>query len=442
MTKRSLKKPIKLPSANSGGGLLDRRSFLILAGAGLTAPWVSSHGASAHAASARAGSPILAPSMGIAGGEFRNYGMPSPYEKEVIRWISHNRDVPGHGVSWTPLQQLEGILTPNGLHFERHHNGVPDIDPEQHQLLIHGQVRQPRIYDMNQLMRYGRRSRLCFVECGGNSNAGWNPTPIQAPLGMFHGLASCSEWSGIPLAALLDEVGLDEVGVKNRSETSLWIDAEGADGGGFHVSIPMDKALDDAILALYQNGERLRPENGYPMRLILPGFEAVTHVKWLRRLKIVEKPVMSRDETARYTELMPNGKSRQFTFIMHPKSLILRPSYGMNMQGEGIYEISGLAWSGFGRVRQVEVSADGGKSWAKADLEEPVQPCAFTRFRIPWHWHGQPAILKSRVTDEKGHRQPERADLLKRRGRFGYFHYHAILSWQIDSDGRIRHVYA
>ena len=422
----------------AGGGLLDRRLF-IKAGfvGGLTA---GLSGKTARADTAletqnhREESNLAQPFwMMQPGAPFSNYGQPSLYEKEAVRWITANSEAPGNGISWTPLHNLDGILTPNGLHFERHHNGVPDINPDHHQLLIHGLVKRPLTFSTESLLRYPMISRICFVECGGNSNAGWNPRPLQSKVGYFHGLASCSEWSGVPLALLLEEAGIQPEGV--------WIDAEGADAGAFHVSIPTAKALKDGFLALYQNGERLRPENGYPMRLILPGWEAVTHVKWTHRLNVVNQPVMSRDETAKYTEIQPDGMARQFTFVMEPKSLITKPSPGLTLHGPGLYQVSGLAWSGNGKVAQVDVSADGGQSWARADLQEPILDRCFTRFRIPWRWDGGAAILQSRVTDDTGVRQPTRSALIEKRGDNGYFHYHAIVSWKISPSGIISHVY-
>ena len=207
------------------------------------------------------------------------------------------------------------------------------------------------------------------------------------------------------------------------------------------MSIPLEKALDDAFLALYQNGERLRPENGYPLRLLLPGFEGVMNVKWLRRLTVTDSPVMARNETARYTELLPSGKAEMFTMTMEAKSLITSPSSGMRMQGPGLYQVSGLAWSGNGKVSKVEVSADGGESWAEAELQEPVLDRSFTRFRMPWQWQGQDSVLKSRVTDETGYRQPERTELINNKGRHGFFHYNAIVSWKVESGGDVIHVY-
>lgn len=410
----------------AGGGLLDRRLFLkkgLAFGAG-----------AALVGHMRQGLAEEPPWMKTPGEPFTNYGRPSPHEKEAIRWISANSGAPGNGISWTPLHKLEGIVTPNGLHFERHHNGVPQIDPHQHRLLIHGLVENPLSFGIEDLLRYPMVSRLCFVECGGNSNAGWHEEPIQTPVGYFHGLASCSEWTGVPLAVILDEAGL--------RPDARWLISEGADAAAMNISIPVEKALDDAMLALYQNGERLRPENGYPLRLILPGWEAVLSVKWLRRLQAANQPVMARNETAKYTELLPSGKARQFTFVMDAKSIITFPSPGQHLRGPGLYQISGLAWSGRGRIKRVDISADGGRSWAEAALQEPVLPQCFTRFRLPWRWDGSPLVLKSRAVDETGYVQPERRALIAERGRHGYFHYNAIVSWAVAADGTMSHVYA
>ena len=420
MTVKNDLKPI------AGGGLLDRRLFLKK---GLT------FSAVVLSTDALAQSEHYRPeSSKIAGDPFSNYGLPSKYERETIRWTMGNSMAEGNGVSWTPLQDLEGTITPNGLHFERHHNGVPEIDPEQHQLLIHGLVDKSLLFEVEDLLRYPMTSLLCFIECGGNSNAAWRSKPIQTKLGYFHGMASCSEWTGVPLRLLLAEAKL-----KGRAK---WLVAEGADASLMNVSLPLDKALDDCIIALYQNGERIRPENGYPLRLIVPGWEGVVNVKWLRRLHVTNRPVMTRNETSKYTELMPSGKARQFTFVMEAKSLITSPSFGHKLDKQGFYQISGLAWSGHGKIKKVEVSADGGKTWATADLQEPVLSKCFTRFRIPWQWNGEKVILKSRAIDETGYVQPEREELVKQRGTHGYFHYNAIVSWEIDCDGRITHVYA
>ncbi len=412
----------------AGNGLLDRRLFLlksfrVLGFAGLSASTLS----------AAQAVPPEEPWMHAPGAPLRNYGSPSPHEASLVRWISAPPEIPQNGISWTPLHELDGMITPSGLHFERHHNGVPLIDPALHALVIHGLVERPLKFDIVALKRYPRVSRILVLECGGNSNAGWNPQPIQTPAGYFHGLVSCSEWTGVPLSLLLNEAGI--------KPQASWLIAEGADAFGMTLSLPRAKLMDDCFLALFQNGEPLRPEQGYPLRLIVPGWEGVTHVKWLRSLQAVTAPVMARNETSRYTELQPDGRARMFTFRMDAKSLLTAPSAGMKLSASGVYELSGLAWSGRGRIARVEVSADGGTSWADAALGTPVLPQAFTRFRIPWRWQGQEAVLQSRATDETGYRQPARAELLAERGRHGYFHYNAIVSWAVQRDGAVRHVY-
>ncbi len=413
----------------AGNGLLCRR--LLLKG-GLALSTAAPLAAAATAAPGRAAP--RPPWMNVPGAPFTPYGKPSEFEDEVVRFPAPNRLVRNNGAAWTPLHRLEGMITPNGLHYERHHNGVPQIDPARHELLVHGLVERPSFFRVADLLRYPLRSQICFIECGGNSNAGWNKAPSRAEAGYFHGLVSCSEWAGVPLSTVLAEAGL--------RPQAKWLIADGADAFAMNISIPIEKVLDDAMLALYQNGERLRPENGYPLRLLLPGWEGVLNVKWLRALKAVERPIMARNETARYTELLPSGKARMFTFTMEAKSLITSPSGGMVLKhGPGLYQISGLAWSGRGHIQRVDVSADGGASWAPAELQEPVLPKAFTRFRIPWRWNGAPAVLKSRAVDETGYVQPERAQLVAARGRQGFYHYNAIVAWSVDETGGVTHIY-
>lgn len=405
----------------AGNGLLDRRLFLTHTLAfGAIAPV-------AHAAVPDE------PWMKTPGAPFTNYGTPSPYEREVVRWIAATEAAPSNGVSWSPLHELDGIVTPSGLHFERHHNGVPQIDPVAHRLLVNGEVEHALTFTVDALLRYPRVSRFLVIECGGNSNAGWHEKPIQTSAGYFHGLVSCSEWTGVPLRLLLDEAGV--------GAGADWIIAEGADAFGMSISLPLAKAREDCLIALFQNGERLRPEQGYPLRLLVPGWEGVLNVKWLRTLTLAGEPVMARNETARYTELQPDGSARMFTFVMDVKSLITRPSGGMRLVSPGLHELSGLAWSGRGRIARVEVSADGGASWAEAALSDPVLPQCFTRFRLPWQWNGARCVLQSRATDETGAVQPTRAALVGARGRRGYFHYNAIVSWQVDADGVLTHTY-
>ena len=425
----------------AGGGLLHRRALLRRGLVFASASTGTAFAAAAESGGAPSTDQVVAHASGdfpawmrTPGEPFSGYGQPSKHENQIVRRIGSNRLAPGNGVSWTPLEDLEGFITPTGLHFERHHNGVPAIDPAQHTLTIHGRVRQPLAFGVADLLRYPMRSQLIFIECGGNSNAGWHTVPIQRPVGSFHGMVSCNEWTGVPLSLLLAEAGVDA--------SATWAVAEGADAIAMNVSVPLGKLMDDCIVALYQNGERLRPEHGYPLRLIVPGWEGVLNVKWLHRLELTDQPVMARNETAKYTELQPDGKARQFTFVMEAKSLITSPSHGQHLGAPGYFQISGLAWSGRGRIRRVEVSADGGQTWADAELQAPVLPRCLTRFRAPWQWSGRPAILQSRATDETGDVQPARRTLIAQRGSNGYFHCNAIVSWGVDEDGDVTHVYA
>ena len=419
----------------AGGGLLDRRLFLLSSGAGIVAGATALAPRATHAGSIGEHAPAWMKAPGLP---LRAYGSPSPYEQHVVRAVLpiYGDMAPGTGVAFTPLQHLNGTITPNGLHFERSHNGVPEIHPEQHEVLIHGMVEQPLTFTIDSLLRYPMESRLCFIECSGNSFFLSNlfPEAQQVPLGHIHGLVSCAEWTGVPLAALLDEAGV--------LPSASWVLAEGADAAAMSRSIPLDKVLDDTLVALFQNGERIRPEQGYPVRLVVPGFEGNMNVKWLRRIKLTDRPTQTKDETSKYTELMPDGESRQFTFTMGVKSTITRPSAGLTMQGPGLYEVSGLAWSGHGAISKVEVSADGGVTWADAQLQEPVSSLCLTRFRVPWEWTGEPIILQSRAYDSVGNVQPARSAWSMQYAAGQLYHCNAIQSWQINEDGSIVNVYA
>jgi sulfane dehydrogenase subunit SoxC len=372
--------------------------------------------------------------MKAPGRPFSAYGTPSKWQEKVQRIYTIAPGRAGTGVSRTPLHLLEGTITPGGLHFERHHNGVPDIDPARHELFIHGMVKRPVAFSLDALMRYPMETRIHFVECSGNSGIFSAPQPQQVTAGELNGLLSCSEWTGVRLSTLLAEAGIDK--------EAKWVIAEGGDAAAMSRSIPLEKCMDDAMIALYQNGEAIRPEQGYPMRLLLPGFEGNMNVKWLRRLNVIDAPVDARDETSHYTELMPSGKARQFLFAMGAKSVIVKPSFGMSMKGAGIYEISGLAWSGAGRVSKVEVSVDAGKTWTLAALTGPVLPKAVTRFRLPWHWDGRPTTLMSRATDEAGGTQPTRASWIAEYAPGQGYHFNGIQIWGIDADGTVKNVYA
>jgi sulfane dehydrogenase subunit SoxC len=414
----------------AGNGLLHRRLFLTRGASALGAA-----GMTLLTARSAAAAPLEVPAtMKVPGTPSSGYGERSRFESNVQRITNGAPPTPGTGGSRTPIEHLEGIITPNSLHFERHHNGIPDIDPDQHRVLIHGLVERPLLFSLDALSRYPLVSRIQFLECSGNSGALNGAEPPQQTAGGLHGLVSCANWTGVPLSILLDEAGVKPEG--------KWLLAEGADSAGMSRSVPMAKALDDAFLALYQNGERLRPSNGYPVRLFLPGWEGNTNVKWLRRIKVTAAPTMTKDETSKYTDLLPNGRAMMFTFPMGVKSVITSPSGTQKMQGAGLYQISGIAWSGAGKIRRVEVSADGGKSWAQAALDEPVLSKALARFRLPWRWDGSPSVLMSRATDEAGNVQPARAALLNDRGPNYRYHYNAIQSWRVTPAGEVANVYA
>jgi sulfane dehydrogenase subunit SoxC len=416
----------------AGNGLLDRRTFLTTGAGALSA---GAFMAFAPSGAGATGPPEIAAEMKVAGAPFSAYGSPATFEREVTRTLIRSQPgTTGSGASRTPLEALEGTITPSGLHFERHHNGVPAIDPAQHQLLVHGMVSRPLTFSVASLLRYPMVSRIHFLECSGNSQLMYQPTPPTLTCGQTHGLVSGSEWTGIPLRLVLAEAGVD-----SRAD---WILAEGADAAAMTRSVPMAKAMDDAMLALYQNGERLRPENGYPVRLFLPGYEGNMSVKWLRRIKVTDTPTMTKDETSKYTDLQADGKSLMFTYPMEVKSVITRPAPGLRMTGKGLYEISGIAWSGRGKIRKVEVSADGGQTWADAALSAPVLAYALTRFRIPWKWNGAPTVLKSRATDDTGRVQPTRDALIAEHGVKAIYHYHAIQAWSVESSGEVKNVYA
>ncbi|MGY3614616.1 sulfite dehydrogenase [Bradyrhizobium sp. USDA 10063] len=359
------------------------------------------------------------------------YGTPSMYEKGVVKNVSKTLQQYLSASGRTPLQELDGIITPNGLFYERHHGGVPTIDPAQHRLMVHGLVDRALIFTMDDIRRFPSQSRIHFIECSGNPVY---TKPYGKTASDLVGLVSCAEWTGVMLKDVLTEAGLQE--------EAKWLVAEGADAAALTRSIPIEKCLDDAMLVYSQNGERLRPQQGYPLRLLLPGFEGNMNIKWLRRLKAVAEPVYSREETSKYTDLMPDGTAREFTFYMEAKSIILRPSGGQKLNGTGFHEISGIAWSGHGKIRRVEVSVDDGKSWQIAELQEPVLTRALTRFRLPWQWDGTPAVIQSRAIDETDYVQPTLAELLAVRGVNHYYHNNAIWPWRIAANGEVSNALA
>ena len=402
-------------------GAVSRR-FLFAAGA---ASAMASHAAAAEIP------PDSTRTPGRATGADGGYGARSPFEKD--RRVPG--PVPNDLTTWTftPLASQYGETTASSLHYERHHSGIPAIDPARHALTVHGLVTTPKRFTMDDVKRVPRISRTHFIECSGNTGGAYQNLPLKT-VQVSHGLLSTSEWTGVPFATLAREVGI--------APNAAWVLAEGADGAVMTRSLPLEKMMRDAILAYGQNGEAIRPEQGYPLRLVLPGYEGNTHIKWLRRLQISDKPFMTREETSKYTDLTATGIARQFVFPMQAKSVITFPSGDMKLPGPGCYEIGGLAWSGLGRVRHVEVSTDGGQHWHMAALNGTPRPICTVRFTHPWVWDGKPTQLLSRCTDETGAVQPTRDALIRDRGLNYYYHYNSIYPWSVAADGSVSHAIA
>lgn len=343
-------------------------------------------------------------------------GNRSPFEKPV-RKLSDTS-------SRTPLQDLYGTLTPSDLHFERHHGGIPAIDPNKYELVIHGMVARPTVFTLSDLKRFPSFSRIFFLECSGNYRGGKEALMPQD----ICGLTSQSEWTGVLLSTLFREVGIHP--------KAAWFLAEGSDAAVMTRSIPVNKGLEDGLIAYAQNGEALRPAQGYPARLVLPGWEGNTCVKWIRRIEVSDQPFMTREETAKYTEPV-KGKVRRFSFVMDARSIITFPTYPSIVQ-KGWIEIRGIAWSGRGRIVRVEISTDGGKNWYPAALQAPVLDKAHTAFRYLWQWNGKATEIMSRAVDETGYTQPGLQQLKKARGSdTGGYHMNPVVAWQIKSDGTV-----
>ena len=415
-----------------------RRDFLrksvLAAGAALAAPM---------AAGASEGDPVIlklqewTTSLGqpVAA---RPYGIPSQFESQVIRRESPGlARVGGASVSFTPLQSMFGIITPSGLHFERHHQGWHDIDPSRHRLMVNGSddtlLKKPKVYTMDELMRLPSVSRIHFIECGANTGLEWGNVAVPT-VQYTHGMLSGSEFTGVPLRLLLDDCGVDY-------RKARYVLAEGADGSSMTRTIAMEMVENGEVLVAWgQNGEMLRPENGYPLRLVVPGVQGVSWVKWLRRIEVGDKPYATKDEAVHYIDLLPSGLHRQYSSIQEAKSVITTPSGGQMLLGKGFYNVSGLAWSGRGKIKQVDVSVDGGINWRTARLEGPVQNKALTRFNIDWIWDGKPAILQSRAIDETGYVQPTYGQLRAVRGTKSIYHNNAIQSWKVIESGEVSNV--
>ncbi len=367
------------------------------------------------------------------GVDARPYGMPAEYEKDVIRrsvrWLTASTE---SSVNFTPLHELEGIITPNGLCFERHHAGIADVNPRDYRLMINGLVDKPMIFTLDDIKRFPRTNKIYFLECAANSGMEWRGSQLngcQYTQGMIH----CVQYTGVPLKLILDEAGL--------RTNAKWVMAEGGDASGMNRSIPLEKALYDCLVAFKMNGEALRPEQGYPVRLVVPGWEGNMWVKWLRRLEVGDKPWHTREETSKYTDLMENGKSRRFTWVMDCKSVITSPSPQAPItHGKGHTVISGLAWSGQGTIERVDVSLDGGRNWDAARIDGPRLHKALHRFYYEFDWDGSPLLLQSRAIDSIGYVQPTKAELRTARGTNSIYHNNGIQTWHVMKTGEVENV--
>ncbi|WP_226580562.1 sulfite dehydrogenase [Acuticoccus sediminis] len=367
------------------------------------------------------------------GVEAAPYGVPSPYESHVVRrdvaWLTASTE---SSVNFTPIHELDGIITPNGLCFERHHAGVAEIDPAEHRLMINGLVETPLVFTMADLMRFPRENRIYFLECAANSGMEWRGAQLNG-CQYTHGMLHCVMYTGVKLSTLLEEAGL-------RS-SAAWVLPEGADASLMTRSVPLEKAVDDCLVAFRMNGEALRPEQGYPLRLVVPGWEGNMWVKWLRRLEVGDKPWQQREETSKYTDLLANGKARRFTWVMDVKSVITSPSPQKPVgHGPGPMVISGIAWSGNGRVTRVDVSIDGGRNWRSARIDGPSLSKALHRFYLDIDWDGSELFLQSRAMDEAGVVQPTKDVLRAARGDNSIYHNNGIQTWHIKSDGSAENV--
>ena len=369
------------------------------------------------------------------------YGQPSKYESDVKRrrvpWLTPDSIA---SISFTPLAEIKGMISPNGLAFERDHGGLPTIDPTQHRLMVHGLVEKPIILSMEAIERFPTVSRIHFIECPANSAMEWKG-PQVGRLQFTHGMTNCCEWTGVPLKYILEEVGIKPEG--------KWILAEGADSASMSRSVPMEKALDDTLVVFGQNGEALRPEQGYPLRLLTPGWEGNTSIKWLRRIEVTAEPSYQREETSKYTDLLnPRdparkdliGKAYLFSWIMEAKAVITFPCPEKPLSGHGKYVINGLAWTGTGKIEHVDVSLDGGINWQQAELNGLVLDKCWTRFSIPFEWNGEEMLIQSRATGEDGYVQPTIEQLRQARGVASIYHNNCIHTWKINKNGEVESV--
>nr|WP_047574677.1 sulfite dehydrogenase [Methylobacterium sp. ZNC0032] len=360
------------------------------------------------------------------------YGSPSRFEKNVVRrdvpWLTAS---PESSVNFTPLHDLDGIITPSGLCFERHHAGIADIDPASHRLMIHGLVDKPLVFTMEDIRRMPRENRVYFLECAANSGMEWRGAQLNG-CQFTHGMVHNVMYTGVPLGAILAEAGL--------KPQAKWLMLEGADAAGMNRSLPIEKALDDVLIAFAMNGEALRPEQGYPLRAVIPGWEGNLWVKWLRRIEVGDMPWMAREETSKYTDLLADGRSRRFTFIMDAKSVVTNPSPQAPLKARGRNVLSGLAWSGRGTIKRVDVTLDGGRNWQEARIDGPVLDKSLTRFYVDFDWNGGELLVQSRAMDSTGYVQPTKEELRKVRGANSIYHNNGIQTWHVKPNGETENV--
>ena len=363
-----------------------------------------------------------------SGVDERPYGMPSAFEVDVKRrsvpWLTAD---PVSSINFTPLHELDGIITPNGLCFERHHGGVAEYDPASHRLMINGLVDKELVFTMEDIMRFPRENRTYFLECAANSGMEWRGSQLNG-CQFTHGMIHNVMYTGVPLRLLLEEAGIKSNG--------KWLLAEGADASGMTRSIPMEKALDDCLVAFKMNGESLRPEQGYPLRLVVPGWEGNMWVKWLRRIEVGDQPWHHREETSKYTDLLKDGKARRFTWVMDAKSVITNPSpQAPILHSKGPTILSGVAWSGRGTIPRVDVTIDGGKNWNIARMSGPSFDKSMHRFYYEFNWNGSDLLVQSRAHDSTGYVQPTKDELRFIRGKNSIYHNNGIQTWHINTKG-------
>ena len=364
----------------------------------------------------------------------RAYGKPSKHEAQVIRrdveWLTASRE---SSVSFTPLHELDGIITPNGVCFERHHAGIAEVDPADYRLMLHGLVDKPLIFTLDDLKRMPRVNRAYFCECAANSGMEWRGAQLNG-CQYTHGMVHCVMYTGVPLKVLLEEAGL--------KPNAKWLLMEGGDAAAMTRSLPLQKALDDALVAYRMNGEMLYPENGYPVRMVLPGWEANMWVKWLRRIEVGDQPWHHREETSKYTDLLENGKARRFTYVMDAKSVITNPSPQAPRQSQVRLHRAVRASHGraAARSRASTSRSTAGATGARAKIDGPVWDKALTRFYYEFDWDGRELLLQSRAMDETGYVQPTKNELRKVRGVNSIYHNNGIQTWHLHKNGEVENV--